>query len=67
MREPSVPHLGQRATDEIAERDTINTLWFCSTTSILRVEGKGKKREDPITTSPDHRKEFSFIIVQDAP
>jgi len=67
MREPGVPHLGQGTTDEIAERDTTNRLWFCSTASILRVEGKGKKGEDPITTSPDHRKEFSFIIIQDAP
>jgi hypothetical protein len=58
MRELGVPHLGQGTTDEIAERDTINRSWFCSTASILSVEGKGKKGEEPITTSPNHRKDF---------
>src|SRR6266581_9161655 len=67
MREPGVPHLGQGITDEMAERDTTNRLWFCSTASILSVESKGKKGEDPITTSPNHRKEFSIIIAQHAP
>jgi hypothetical protein len=66
MREPGIAHLGQRATDEVAERDTIKRSCCCSTASILSVEGKGRKGEEPITTSPDHRKAFSSIVTQDA-
>jgi hypothetical protein len=60
-----MPHLGQETTDEVAERDTIKRLCCCSTASILSVEGKGRKGEEPITTSPDHRKEISSIVAQD--